>query len=188
MRDAGLKVRGYVTERAAAVAVLILVLVPAVLVIAVAPAKAQQGVGERQLAWRVVNPFRFFNDARDTKRHLHAYRWLTAEERRTPVLSIERKLAAKQPGGWAGDVFETTCWDRERNRHRCPDGSDYINPQHHRVEVRLEGSDLEVAADATCAWHVETAVKRPLGGKAPQKVRRFEARCWEAQMFEVPYP
>ena len=105
--------------------------------------KADRGAAngsEPRIEWRVVNPFRFFNDARDTERHARAYEWLTDAEKQDPVLNIERKLAGRAPSGWAADMHGATCWDRNRNRHRYPDGSSYIHPKSHVVRAAIVGT------------------------------------------------
>ncbi|MGI9479770.1 MAG: hypothetical protein ACR2PI_23920 [Hyphomicrobiaceae bacterium] len=143
--------------------------------------------GDPRIAWEVVNPFRFFNDARDTERHARAYAWLTDAEKRDPVLNIERKLAKRYPEGWAANMRGATCWDRQRNRHRCPDGGNYIHPKSHTVKAAVLG-DVDLG-DAQCAWQI-TTLKRSHRRRrtARAKVQRVSEPCNTEVTFQVPYP
>jgi hypothetical protein len=81
-----------------------------------------------RITWKVENPFRFFLDPADTDIHRATYEDLSDEERRTPVLSSERALAARHPEGWAATMVSKTCWDAKKNRYVCPDGKPYVTP------------------------------------------------------------
>ena len=59
---------------------------------------------EPTVAWRVENPFRFFDDPASTEMHRATWVDLTEEERRTPVLAAERLLASRHSDGWASTI------------------------------------------------------------------------------------
>jgi hypothetical protein len=140
-----------------------------------APANA-----EPRIVWRVENPFRFFVDPADTEVHRATYLSLSEEERRSPVLSAERALAGRHPDGWAATMLGKTCWDSQRNRYRCPAGTNYINPSRHTVLTRLEGVDE--AADINCMWLTAPSGPRPIRGQA------IARPCSEPVRLEIPYP
>ena len=133
-----------------------------------------------QIKWRVENPFRFFNDARDTNVHRATYLALSPEERETPILSSERALSARHPEGWAATMFRKTCWNRSRNAFECPDDKDYINPDTHAIVAELAG-----AADpaVNCIWRVNLR-----GEKATGRAQAITKPCAEPLTIDVPYP
>ncbi|MGE3712680.1 MAG: hypothetical protein AB7G35_23795, partial [Hyphomicrobiaceae bacterium] len=134
------------------------------------------------LQWRVINPFRFFNDPADTGTHRAAFEALTPDQRKHPVLSAERALAARMPDGWAAHLKGDPCWDDLHNRFVCPDSRPYMFPDSHYVEVWID--DLPDAQTVNCTWL--TAPNRHAG-----KVIRGEAvteRCDKKVRLEVPYP
>ena len=143
--------------------------------------------GEPRIEWQVVNPFRFFNDARDTARHARAYEWLTDAEKKDPVLNIERKLAERNASGWAANMRGATCWDRRRNRHRCPGGSNYIHPKSHAIRVGVVGA--AALGGKQCEWQI-TAQKRSHRRRksAGGKVLRITRPCNEQAELKIPYP
>ncbi|MCL4765081.1 MAG: hypothetical protein KJZ80_02430 [Hyphomicrobiaceae bacterium] len=132
------------------------------------------------IVWRVENPFRFFADPADTKVHRATFLELTDEEHETPVLAAERALAKRHADGWASVVLGRTCWEAEKNRHICPDGTDYINPQSHAVVAELKG--IPDAASVDCLW-----LTSPKGPDAPRG-QAVTARCSEPVELDVPYP
>lgn len=143
--------------------------------------------GDPRVEWQVVNPFRFFNDARDTERHARAYAWLTDAEKRDPVLNIERKLAKQYPDGWAANMSGATCWDRRRNRHRCPDGSNYIHPKGHTVKAAVLG--IVELGNAVCEWQIATLKRSHRRRKSSRgKIQRLSEPCNQEVEFTVPYP
>ena len=131
-----------------------------------------------RLLWRLENPFRFFKDPHDTDVHREVFEDLHASERSSPVLSAERILNAGSQAGWAAAMFEKTCWDAARNRHRCKKG-DYINPKSHAVLATLEGV---AEPDAGCAWITSS----PLRHRA--RTKTITGPCGGPMRFEVPYP
>lgn len=106
---------------------------------------------EPHIAWRVENPFRLFENAADTELHREAWLGLSEEERKFPILSAERVLSATSDEGWARAVYNKTCWDSKRNRHRCKTRN-YIKPEKHRVVVSVAG--VEDLPQKTCVWSV----------------------------------
>ncbi len=145
------------------------------LMLAALPAAA-----EPQIAWKVENPFRFFDDPADTEMHRATYADLTDEERRTPILSSERALARRHTDGWASTVVGKTCWDAKRNRHACPDGSVYVNPTSHIVVAEMRG--IEDASSVECTWLTAPRTKGGPRGKAITKL------CSEPLKLDAPYP
>jgi hypothetical protein len=142
---------------------------------------------EPRIEWQVINPFRFFNDARDTERHARAYEWLTDAEKKDPILNIERKLAEREPSGWAASMRGPTCWDRSRNRHRCPGGGNYIHPKSHVVRVGVVGA--AALGGQQCEWQITTQKRSHRRRKsAGGKVVRVTRPCNEQAELKIPYP
>lgn len=132
------------------------------------------------IAWRVENPFRFFDDPASTEMHRATWADLTDEERRTPVLAAERLLASRHSDGWASTVVDKTCWDPKRNRHVCSDKGVYVNPTAHTVI--LEMRDIEDAGSVECVWLTAPKGKSQSRGKAISKL------CSEPLRIDVAYP
>src|SRR5690606_5581658 len=102
-----------------------------------------------EIKWRVENPFRFFVDPADTEVHRATYLALTPEQRNSPILAAEQALSRRHEDGWAATMYQKTCWNSTKNRHVCPNRTDYINPESHRVIVTLQGvADPNV----DCEW------------------------------------
>jgi hypothetical protein len=132
-----------------------------------------------EIEWRVENPFRFFVDAKDTEVHRATYLALSPEQRESaPVLAAEHALSRRHEAGWAETMVRKTCWAGPRNRHICPDKSDYINPDSHRVVVSLKGMPEPTVE---CRWFSEA-----LGGDGGESVNA--APCGEPVTFRAPYP
>ena len=132
-----------------------------------------------EIAWRVVNPFRMFLDAKDTDVHRATFDSLNEDERRSPVLAAERALAERHPEGWSTTMFRNTCWNVATNKHVCPEIADYTNPKSHLVRVEL--TDLPDAATVECTW-----LTAPSGGR--QRGGAINKRCDEAVEIDIPYP
>lgn len=134
-----------------------------------------------RIEWRLENPFRFFADPAHTEMHRASWQALNDDERRMPVLSVERALAERHHGeGWAGGVVEHTCWDSERNRHICKGRTDYINPRSHRIIAELK--DVHDLAGIDCTW-----LTTPQGGKNARG-EAVTVPCDTPVALEVPYP
>jgi hypothetical protein len=141
------------------------------------------------IEWRLKNPFRFFADPQDLERHREAFAWLTPEERQNPVLSLERRLARHHPMGWATLMKGPTCWDAKHNRHRCPDGRQYLQPTSHVIVVQATGLDDDPGS--VCIWRVTTRKDmqpRRTRIRARRKAMRHSGPCLEPVEFEIPYP
>ncbi len=135
-----------------------------------------------KLNWRVENPFRFFADPEATEVHRRVYEQLETAERRSPVLAAERRLAARNPRGWAAELVDMTCWNTRINKHSCDHRGDYLSPEKHRVVVALEG--IADAATVACQWK---AVPRDSGiNTAPPETVMLP--CSQPVTFDVPYP
>lgn len=128
------------------------------------------------IVWRVENPFRLFTDPAATALHRATFEQLTLDERASPVLSGERRLALAAPRGWAEAVVGRACWSDREQRYTCSEDPDYAHPKHHRVIVGLAR-----APDGWCNWTVATAP-----GRQPHKPSTRS--CDEAFVLEVPYP
>ncbi|MGF1649817.1 MAG: hypothetical protein ACFCUN_05150 [Hyphomicrobiaceae bacterium] len=136
------------------------------------------------LTWRVENPFRLFDDPRETERHRHVFESLSPEQRRAPVLSAERMLAQDLPFGWAEQVFGAVCWDPASNLHRCPGGGDYVDPDHHAVLARIEQvPDAEVLR---CVWRLEPRPGADAGRE--RQANPVTVPCNDEARLVIPYP
>lgn len=132
-----------------------------------------------EIHWRVENPFRFFTDAADTGLHRATFQSLSAEEKKTPILSAERALATRHPDGWAATMIDKTCWKASRNRYICPDQKAYATPERHKVIAELKGVD---EPSLTCMWVISPANDKASRGAV------LESPCNEPVRFDVPYP
>lgn len=132
-----------------------------------------------EIKWRVENPFRFFGDAKDTNVHRATYLALSPEDRRTPILSSERALAARHPEGWAETMFRKTCWNRARNEFVCADDGDYINPDKHAIVAELSGANDPAV---NCIWRVSPR------GEGARRTEAVTKPCSEGLVVDVPYP
>ncbi|HEX2843553.1 hypothetical protein [Hyphomicrobium sp.] len=133
-----------------------------------------------EIDWRVENPFRFFADAKDTEVHRATYLSLSPEQREAaPVLASEHALARRHEAGWAETMYRKTCWAGRRNRHVCPDKSDYVNPDRHRVIVSLKGM---TEPNVDCRWITSEL------GPSPGAESAVTRPCGEPMTFSAPYP
>lgn len=132
------------------------------------------------IEWRVENPFRFFLDPADTEMHRAAFLSLSDEEHETPVMSAERALAERHRDGWASIVLGRTCWNAVKNRHTCPDGTEYINPKAHAVILELKG--IPEADFVDCTW-----LTAPRGPNAPRGQATTQP-CNDPAKLAIPYP
>ena len=143
--------------------------------------------GGARIEWELENPFRFFSDARDTARHKQTFQWLTDAERNAPILSVERRLAAAHPSGWAANLFGATCWDKRRNRHRCPSDANYIHPRSHTIVAQL--LDAAEVMGAACEWTVRTLKRNHrLRRSRAGKITRSSQPCTARVRLFIPYP
>ncbi len=151
------------------------------LVVLIAIGTALPAAATPLVKWRVENPFRFFEDPADTKRHLATYEAMSPLERQNPILNAERNLARRHPDGWAAGLSGEVCWDRSERRYRCSHKSTaYINPRLHRVEVWLENhAELE---DGVCNWL--TAPR----GRNQERGIALTHPCNERLILEIPFP
>jgi hypothetical protein len=131
------------------------------------------------IVWEVENPFRFFLDPADTEVHRATWASLSPEQRRSPVLAIERALSERHPEGWSASMFDKTCWDDTRNRYVCRDRPDYINPKSHTVRASLQG--LADAQVVDCTW---LTAPRGRGGRG----KAVTLPCDTPVQLEIPYP
>ncbi len=133
-----------------------------------------------QISWQLENPFRFFTDPRDTRRHMDAFAALPADARTMPIARIERALGASLGRGWSEQLTGDVCWNRARNRHICPDGRRYLTPDRHRVAVELSG--VPDAGMLRCVWRVI-----PSSDRGPARAPVTEA-CDRRAQLTIPYP
>jgi hypothetical protein len=154
---------------------------PADLDPALAAALAPPSIGKPRLEWRVKNPFRFFNDARDTALHRATFDALPTEyRRRSPVLAAERALAARHPEGWAAMLRGSPCWSERTYRYVCPDASPYVFPQSHRIVATL--AELPDAETVSCTWLTSPYVRPARRGTA------VTGPCSKPVELDIPYP
>src|SRR5262245_1770546 len=104
-----------------------------------------------QIVWQLQNPFRYFQQAAQTEEHRKAFLALTDQEKPAPVLSVERRLAAKNPQqGWAAAVFENVvdeaCW-YTHSAGGAPCG-EYLKPKTHDIWLSAPG------VSGACAWQI----------------------------------
>ena len=104
---------------------------------------------EPKIDWRVENPFRLFGVPELTQMHADAFAALSDEEKKTPVLSVERRLSALHARGWAAKMFRrdgtATCYnpttdtygDIPLGREHHAACKDYVLPVSHRSSVVL---------------------------------------------------
>lgn len=132
-----------------------------------------------EIEWEVVNPFRFFTDAAETRRHKQVYEQLTPEQRRNPTLNAERELQSRYPNGWSANIVGGTCWDASRNLYDCADGNAYVHPSAHRVRAKIKG--IPDAAAVNCTW-----LTTPIG-PAPRRGAAETRPCDSPVELEIPY-
>ncbi|MEM7774156.1 MAG: hypothetical protein AAF732_01000 [Pseudomonadota bacterium] len=133
-----------------------------------------------KIDWELENPFRFFTDPEDTNRHRRAYAALSSADRRAPIANTERSLAREFGRGWSEQLSGSVCWDRQRNRHLCPNNRRYLTPTSHRVAVRVRG--IPDSGVVSCVWRVRSTLK------SQPAMRPVRAPCDQAAIVEVPYP
>jgi len=131
------------------------------------------------ISWRVQNPFRFFADPADTEVHRATYESLTPDQRVSPVLSAERALASRHVDGWAALVLGQTCWNPDRNRYVCADGSAYATPVSHTILAEIR--DLPDTGALECIWQTVPHGRAARGRSKAQP-------CSERAVIEIPYP
>ena len=111
----------------------------------------------RRIVWQLQNPFRYFKQAAHTEEHRKAFLMLTDQEKAEPVLSVERRLAAKDSQqGWAAAVFENVvdeaCWYAHLKETGTPKSSEpcgeYIKPKTHAIWLSTP------AISGKCTWRV----------------------------------
>ena len=136
--------------------------------------------GPVRVEWRVLNPFRFFNDPVDTEMHRATWAALSPEERKQPVLSAERALAQRHADGWAANLTGKPCWDAGTNRFVCPDATPYLTPETHRITAEIK--DLPDGDALECTW-----LTAPRGVRGRRGVALRE-RCDRPVALEIPYP
>lgn len=141
---------------------------------------AQVALPVPKITWRVENSFRFFSDAADTEVHRATFLALPPEDQlQRPILASEQALSARHEDGWAETMFRDTCWEARTNRFVCKDGSDYINPQSHRIVLKV--NNVDEAAGLSCTW-----LTAPHGGTLRGDV--MTQPCSEEAHFAIPYP
>ncbi|MEL7542297.1 MAG: hypothetical protein AAGJ70_00830, partial [Pseudomonadota bacterium] len=142
------------------------------------PLESEAQTQPARLTWRVTNPFRLFTDPAITDLHRDAFNALSADEKATPVIAVERRLAQAFRRGWAAKAVGKTCWRPRAHRYGgCRRDNPYIRPRHHRVTVTLEDPP---EPDAMCNWSFR--------GKGARRGEKDWKRCGEPVEFKAPYP
>ncbi len=117
------------------------------------PAGASPASDDLQVVWEVKNRFRLFRNEADFRKH-------AAADPGNGVLAAERKLAQDTDGrGWAKDALGHLCVDITGKLlevcQRDGEKENYLNPEDHRVGVRVVGP---VPPDAPCTWTFDDAM------------------------------
>lgn len=148
----------------------------------IAMANEIQGDAHGAIKWELVNPFRLFQKAEHTNLHKTIFDNLTADERETPILSIERRLSADKPYGWAAAMYDETCWSRKGGGYGKCAGKvqNYLHPKTHKIWLEYEGDGDRSLM--TCKWGIKYL-------KLSKKLGELLSRpCHERVEFEIPYP
>lgn len=133
------------------------------------------------IEWRLVNPFRFFANPRDTEVHRATWLALSPAEKRTPVLSAERALSSRHEDGWAAMMINDVCWDAKRYRHHCPGRKEaYATPTSHMILASV--ANIPEAGLVNCTW-----LTAPLGG-ARLRGDAVTQSCDLPVELSIPYP
>lgn len=145
------------------------------------PALASSPAAAKGIDWQLVNPFRFFADAKQFALHREAFLATKgSQDGKSHVLEIERHLSRQHPQGWSKSTFTATCWHLISHRHEACGGLDsYINPQRHRISAKLAKG---IRSNADCEWRFR---KADGNGETPEPV---VVPCNKAVTIEVPYP
>ena len=139
-------------------------------------------IAETTIDWEVENSFRMFLDPEHTKLHRNEYEKLSDSEKKSPILSIERRLANQFPQGWASKAYETTCWDSKKNRYHTCRGKkkDYLHPKSHKIIASLIS---DASLSGRCQWQLfkSKKYKKSISSKIVKS-------CSEHVGIKVPYP
>lgn len=134
-----------------------------------------------QIEWRVENPFRLFSKPADTEMHRATWLSLSPEERRTPILSVERALSLRHTDGWAAIVVDDTCWNAKTNRYECPDADEpFATPSQHAIIAQI--ANVPDASLVNCNW-----LTAPNGGKRLRGMAVMQP-CDQPVVLKIPYP
>ena len=134
------------------------------------------------IIWQLKNPFRYFKRAEHTAAHRVEFLRLNAQEQAEPILSVERRLAAKDSlRGWADAMFEyvvdEACWyshpkdeggSKPKGGTSTPCG-DYILPKSHAILLTAP------SIAGPCTWQIGS-----------QRIPTPD--CRKAAPAEIPYP
>ena len=158
-------------------------LLVAILIFAAQSGSPVYARSHNNIEWRVDNSFRLFLNPEHSKAQVELYRSLNEQEKKNPVLAMERKLSEQNQRGWAEEVFTQTCWDNTRNQYRFCRGKgvEYINPKKHKVLIRFAGS---YEPTDRCEW---TLLPNKIG-KRRVPVQRQASLCGTEISMDVPYP
>ncbi len=158
-----------------------------ILIMVMSGAVSSPATAEPRINWGIENPFRLFGVPELTQMHADALGALTDEEKKTPVLSVERRLSALYARGWAAKAFRkdgaATCYNPTTDTYGdIPAGKehhaackDYILPASHRIAVQLADPP---DGTATCTW------KREFPG---QPAEEKSAACGAKVTLDIPY-
>lgn len=134
------------------------------------------------IKWVLENPFRLFKSAEMTNFHQILYDQLEAKERALPILSLERRLSAHLPRGWAEGLINDTCWSRGTGAFTgCGKAERYLHPREHKVRVQFEGIAFAARGALTCHWQL-------LAIKGSKVLGDQSHACDQIVDFQIPYP
>ena len=125
-------------------------------------AQVAGGSDDLRIVWEVKNRFRLFRREADFQRQVDA-------ERGDGVLGAEHRLEQASDGrGWAQETVGSRCVDLAGNLlptcQRDGQREDYLDPQDHRIGVRLTGP---IPPGATCTWSFDDGTPPPQQASVP---------------------
>ena len=152
-----------------------------------AMAETKNTPNQQHIEWELVNPFRLFHRPEHTNLHRTQFEQLSDEERETPILSIERRLAAENPMGWARTVYDKTCWSRKTASYQKCAGKTkhYLHPKSHRIWLKYKMSadkTSEARVLPYCRWSMTYFQRKR------KRIKTVKALCDQKVEFDIPYP
>ena len=148
------------------------------LICVIASALPSPAAVAQSVTWRVETPFRLIVDPAAADEHRAVLDALSADERRTPVLAVERRLGSAKPRGWAEAWIDQLCWSPERQHYGCAGAEPYAHPASHRVRL-----GLDKPRRGTCRWTIDARERLPSAS-----ARSVAHPCAESLVVDVPYP
>lgn len=151
--------------------------------VSVSPVHAAPVKAAYSIKWELKNPFRLFENSELLRFHRTVHDQLGEAEKQSPILSVERRLAAHLPYGWAEEVVDKTCWSRQRGAYSKCGGKTqaYVFPKFHTITALFDGAPLSERFSLTCRWESSALAS----GK---RLALIEQPCDKPASLNVPYP